>query len=49
MRLGLEVEEDIDTRAGRSVGIGAVSLGKPVRSRPASSGRVQMNLSMTQE
>ena len=29
MSLGLEVEEDIDIRAGRSVGIGVVSLGKP--------------------
>ena len=49
MSLGLEVEEDIDTRAGRSVGIGAVSLGKPEGIRPASSGRVRMNLSMIQE
>ena len=40
MRLGLEVEEDIGTRAGRSVGTGAASLCKPVGSRPASSGRV---------
>ena len=49
MRLGLEVEEDIGARAGRSVGIGAVSPGKSVGSRHASSGRVRMNLSMTQE
>ena len=49
MRLGLEVEEDIGTRAGKSVGTGAESPGKPVGSRPASSGRVRLNLSMTQE
>ena len=49
MRLGLEVEKDIGTRAGRSVGTGAVSPGKSVGSRPASSSRVRMNLSMTQE
>ena len=49
MRLGLEVEEDIGARAGRSEGTGAVSPGKSVRSRLASSGRVRMYLSMTQE
>ena len=48
-RLGLEVEEDIGACAGRSEGTGAVSPGKSVGSRPASSGRVQMYLSMTQE
>ena len=48
-RLGLEVEEDIGVCAGRSEGKGAGSLGKSVRSRPASSGRVWMYLSMTQE
>ena len=49
MRLGLEIEEYIDTRTGRSVGTRAVSLGKPEGIRLASSGRVRMNLSMTQE
>ena len=33
--LGLEVEEDIDTHAGRSVRTGAECLGKPEVIRPA--------------
>ena len=48
-RLGLEVEENIGARAGRSASTGAVSLVKSVGSRSASSGRVRMKLSMTQE
>ena len=48
-RLGLEVEEDIGARAGRSEGTGAGCPGKSVGSRSASSGRVRTYLSMTQE
>ena len=48
-RLGLEVEEDIGARAGRKEGTGAGCSGKSVGSRSASSGRVRMHLSLTQE
>ena len=46
-KLGLEVEEACDTRAGRRVWSGTEVLGQEEVTRPASLGRVQKNKSVT--
>ena len=47
--LGLEVEEDFDTRAGSRVRSGAECLGRHEGTRPGTSGRVRKNISLLQE